>query len=843
MRLLSGLLILLLPAVSVCAVVSSSAIPTPYSIQMHSLGAPFEKHKRAIDAVVELGVKQVRDELFWHVVEQKKGVLSIPERYMKNIEYSVKQGVDTLIILDYTNDLYDGGNAPYSDEARKAFARYAEFLARELKGKVRYFEVWNEPNVDAFWRPKKNPENYVKLLKEVYPAVKRGNPEAVVVGVSLATLDMEFLNAVLEKGALKYMDVLSIHPYCHPRTPEEAQIFEKLKQIINKTKEMGTPKPIWLTEIGFPTNTGSGVTEIRQAELIARTYLLSLSVPEIQTTFWYWLGPDGPKDWWAEDRFGILHQDWSPKPSYIALKSLIRILKDAEFVKEFSPAEKIHILQFKKDDGLIYSLWAEDVKKHLVIKNAGEPIKVVFLNDEEMTLKPKNKEIFLDASSMPIFVISKNSIEFAESRAPITLTFPSNNELPRGRKIKFNIGYADPSFKETRTRLRPFPLYPKEVLTQVSPLEIYINPKSPIGEIAILGSVYDLTEDAPFALLVNKCKVTEPVAIRLSPLPPDKNTKSIHLELRNTTGELLTGKVSIKATSSTSPTYTLRVNPQTKEFSGLGPGDSLNMMVRIVEPADPDTLYRFMVNIELNDGTRIEYSSFPISFYQCMYVVKPIVIDGDLSDWSRDVECIRINRKEQFVNGFRNWGGIKDSNGRIYTAWDDRNFYLGAEIEDNALSVPYTGVQIYNNDGIEIYFDVDHDEDLGTIRYNGDDYQYGVSLSEGSELVWSWSQLGGPSVNSHAKITQNPSSAQTLSGRAFKGLLIETAIPLSELKLKPYNGKLIGFNVALNDDDDPQSMNPFMQELQLSWTGIPNAYQNPTAFADLFFVKKSIKKN
>ncbi|MCD6384725.1 cellulase family glycosylhydrolase [Candidatus Sumerlaeota bacterium] len=837
MRKVFVLLIFVLQVVNVCAG-TSAELPTPYSIQMHTLGSPYERHKQAIDAVVKLGVKQVRDELFWHEVEQKKGVLSIPEHYMRNIEYSVNQGIDTLIILDYTNKFYDGGDAPYSDEARKAFARYAEFLARELKGKVRYFEVWNEPNVDAFWRPKKNPDNYVKLLKEVYPAVKRGNPDAVVIGVSLATLDMEFLNAVLEKGALEYMDVLSIHPYCHPRSPEEAQIFEKIKQIFNKTKKMGNPKPIWLTEIGFPTHKGGGITEIRQAEMIARTYLLSLSIPEIQTTFWYWLGPDGPKEWWSEDRFGILHQDGSPKPSYIALKSLINLLKDAKFVKAFSPAEKTHILQFKKGEEFIYSIWAEDVKTHLVIKNIAEPVNVAFLDGVNRKLKPKNKKIFLDATSMPIFIVSKQTLEFATSTAPITLTFPANNELPRGRKVKFSIRYADASFKETRLRLRPFPLYPKNALSQVSPSEVYINPTISKGKLAIISSVYDLTEKTPFALLVNECRVIEPVAIRLFPLPPDKNTRSVLVELRNTTAEPLSGRIFVKASRTASAVV---VKPQTKDFSGLKPDDSLTMMVRILEPGEPDTLYNFTVNVELTDGIQIEYTPPPVSFYQCIYADKPIVIDGDLSDWSQSVQSIRINSKEQFVIGFRNWKGIKDCNARIYTSWDEKYFYVAAEIEDDALSVPYTGGKIYKNDGIEIYFDVDHNGDMDTIRYNGDDYQYGVSLSEGKELVWSWSQRRGQSAQSRAKITRNPTSAQTLSGKTFKGLLIEAAIPLNELKLRPHKGKLIGFNVALNDNDDPKSMNPFMQELQLSWTGIPNAYQNPTAFADLFFAKEDIK--
>ncbi len=809
------------------------SLPTPFSVQMHSLGAPTEWHQKAIDAVVELGVKQVRDELFWHEVEKEKGTLSIPQRYLDNINYSVKNGVDTLIILDYANMLYDEGEAPRSDEARKAFARYAEHLARELKGKVRYFEVWNEPNVDAFWRPKKNPENYTKLLKEVYPAVKRGNPEATVVAVSVSSVDREFLNTVIEHGGLDYMDVLSLHPYCHPRSPEEAGIFNQVREVIEQMKSLGKPKPVWLTEIGYPTNTGGGVTEIRQAELLTRVYLLAETVPEIQTTFWYWLGPDGEKEWWAEDRFGVLHQDRSPKPSYIAWKNMIEQLEGSTFRNAYQLTEKSHVLEFTKDDRLFYALWAEDTVVPVVIPDIEDAVEVVFLDGSSQTLTPLNKKAYLELSSMPFFVVSKNKVEFESSAPPIELVFPAQDELPRGRKVSVNARLSDSSFKDSRLAIRPFPLYEQSAVSQVSAREIYINPQTDTGDIAMLTRVFDITESLPFALLVNKCKVGEPVALRIVPLPPEKDRKEILLEARNLTEATIMGD--------------LVVTEKDKELvrttiSNLKSGDTFTLKIGLPGAGSPDDLYTFEAVMTLFDGIKIHYTSPVTAFYQCLYAEKPPTIDGDLSDWNRNVQTLRINRKENVIDGFTEWGGTEDCNSRIYTCWDDAYFYIACEMEDDAISMPYTGFQIYNNDGIEVYFDTDHDSDMEDIRYNADDHQYGVSMSEGKDFVWGWSQLGGPSVNSKSKIDLAPTKEKTISGKEFKGFIIEAAIPLKELNLEPYDGKHIGFDIAQNDDDDPKSMNPFKQELQMSWTGIPNAYQNPTAFGDLFFEKPGDKK-
>ncbi len=817
-RIIILMIILISPVLMTFA---NNNLPTPFSIQMHSLGAPFEYHKRAIDAVVALGAKQVRDELFWHQVEKSRGVLSIPEVYLQNLNYSLKQGIDTLIILDYGNELYDGGLAPYTDEGRTAFARYAEFLARELKGKVRYFEVWNEPNVDGFWKPQKNPENYVRLLQAVYPVIKRVNPEAVVVGVSLSTLDLEFLQAVIEKGALDYLDVLSLHPYCAPQSPEEKQIFPALLKIIEQ---------IWLTEIGWPTNVGGGVSELRQAELLARTYLLALAITDIQTTFWYWLGPDGEKEWWAEDRFGILHQDWTPKPAYIAYQQLIKTLQGAEFMAQFQPVEKTYVLQFRKDGELIYALWAEDVVKHLVIKQAPTTIKVTFLNGEEMLLQSKEGQIFIDAHAMPVFLMTPQTLKFAGSRAPVELILSKPEAIARGEKVEFKRKFSKRAFSNTKSTLRALPFYEEEWITQSTPSEIFIPPAAAEGTLSMLHCVYESSASLPFALLVAPIKIIEPVKIRLTPLPLVGGLKFLRLDITNTTSQELNGEVIINTPANE------QIQPQTISFANLHPGKTLRQILNIYDTRELDYLYKFKMVVNLTNGVNVTYDSPILAFYQSLYTSRPLQIDGNLADWNSDTQPIKINRKENIVFGFTDWDGEKDVSARIYTAWDKTHFYLAAEVEDTKLSFPCSGFHIYNNDGLEVYFDVDHDGDAEILSYNQDDFQYAVSLSEEKEMVWCY-QLGRPSKKSLAIINTNPTQAETLSGKQFTGYILEMAIPLKELRLKPDSGKLIGFNVAVNDDDDPESLNPFVQELQLSWTGMKNAYQNTGAFADLFFVR------
>jgi hypothetical protein len=66
---------------------------------------------------------------------------------------------------------------------------------------------------------------------------------------------------------------------------------------------------------------------------------------------------------------------------------------------------------------------------------------------------------------------------------------------------------------------------------------------------------------------------------------------------------------------------------------------------------------------------------------------------------------------------------------------------------------------------------------------------------------------------------------------------------LDELNLNPARQKHIGFCAAFTDDDDPSGIHPFFQEIQMTWTGGKNAWQNPQVFGDLFFSDCSQKED
>lgn len=110
---------------------------------------------------------------------------------------------------------------------------YADFmyaLASRYRGRIQIYQVWNEPNLAREWAGNPpSPQQYTQLLKIAYQAVKRADPNALVISAGLAptTLDSEiampdlkFIQGMYSAGAKPYFDALGAHGAGYKAAPE-----------------------------------------------------------------------------------------------------------------------------------------------------------------------------------------------------------------------------------------------------------------------------------------------------------------------------------------------------------------------------------------------------------------------------------------------------------------------------------------------------------------------------------------------------------------------------------------------------------------------------------------------
>ncbi|MGB3088187.1 MAG: hypothetical protein WBC53_10790, partial [Phycisphaerae bacterium] len=82
-------------------------------------------------------------------------------------------------------------SAPTADHVR-------EWVTR-MKGKVKYWEVVNEPNFSM------SPQAYVNLLRQVYPLIKRIDPKAIVMGPNVCGIQLGWHDAFYKAGGGKFV--------------------------------------------------------------------------------------------------------------------------------------------------------------------------------------------------------------------------------------------------------------------------------------------------------------------------------------------------------------------------------------------------------------------------------------------------------------------------------------------------------------------------------------------------------------------------------------------------------------------------------------------------------------
>lgn len=136
-----------------------------------------------ITTCANMNGKWMRDEIRWVNTESSIGTFRIPS-YAKWVDEAVKNGINPLCILCYGNGRYQEGDDDYTNgriptkdtkttpaeiEKENAYwnswMTYANLVATTYKGKIKAYEIWNEPNHTGF-NNNVNAENYAKLYLE-----------------------------------------------------------------------------------------------------------------------------------------------------------------------------------------------------------------------------------------------------------------------------------------------------------------------------------------------------------------------------------------------------------------------------------------------------------------------------------------------------------------------------------------------------------------------------------------------------------------------------------------------------------------------------------------------------
>lgn len=142
---------------------------------------------------------------------------------------------------------------------------------------IRMWQIWNEPNIRAFWSQQPHyAASYVALLKAAHAAIKRADPGAKVILAGFPNFSWVALQRIYGiKGARSLFDVVAVHPYT--KDPQGViTILTKVRQVMKAAGD--GRKPMIADEISWPSSRGKtphnngfdfATTEAGQARNIA----------------------------------------------------------------------------------------------------------------------------------------------------------------------------------------------------------------------------------------------------------------------------------------------------------------------------------------------------------------------------------------------------------------------------------------------------------------------------------------------------------------------------------------------------------------------------------------------
>ncbi len=212
-------------------------------VAFSKLGIGFEKLDRnvfdpekAYDKVGAIGIKWVRIQSGWARTEKQKGVYDF-EWIDSIVDNLIARGLVPWVCLCYGNALYNEeakihfgavGCAPiHNKEQKQGWANYVSAFAEHFKGRVEYYEVWNEPDGDWCWKSGANGREYGEFVVATSKALKKADKNAKVIGGSVCKREISFLNEAFRAGMAKHIDAITFHEY----TADESSVSEKVNTL------------------------------------------------------------------------------------------------------------------------------------------------------------------------------------------------------------------------------------------------------------------------------------------------------------------------------------------------------------------------------------------------------------------------------------------------------------------------------------------------------------------------------------------------------------------------------------------------------------------------------------
>ncbi len=250
------------------------------------------------------------------------------------------------------------------------YLEYVRRVVERYRGRIRYWEVWNEPDATGFW--KGTAEDYAELLRATYPVAKQANPDCVIIGGGgLHLSQREWIETAAEAGMLDWCDWLSYHAYFNASDSTDVALdnvryFQDLLARYGKSDiplictEGGVTDTTFYEGLDFeelpPERVRPPMSWKRGACRLVQVAALEMS-EGVRKRFYYYHKP--PKAARSYFDYSALEVNGAPRPKLLAWAAMERQLRGLDFARRVG-AKGWRAMVFEGNGRAVAVAWADD---------------------------------------------------------------------------------------------------------------------------------------------------------------------------------------------------------------------------------------------------------------------------------------------------------------------------------------------------------------------------------------------------------------------------------------------------------------------------------------------------
>jgi polysaccharide biosynthesis protein PslG len=412
------------------AVAAESAL-SPFGIgSCYINGRSAKDLQRWLPQMSAIGLRVLRTcHVAWDTVEPEEGKWAWDEvdREMALVASNKMTCGALLLGSPRWNTADKPGTLPANNLA--AWSRYVTETVKHLKGRVKYFEVWNEP--PNFTGTDQTPADYAKLVVAAYDAAKAVDPDCLV-GLAAKSCHVNYLEQVIQAGAKDHFDWITLHPYeildgvaNHLGSePVFLHIVPTVRKMLAAQNPARADVPILFTELGCDAQRKGADT---QAHTLVKAYAMGIA-QGVACIQWF-EGMDGDSG-----PMGLLQSDGIARPAYTALAQMIQHLgQHPKYLGWITPSEGTCGFLFQGPTNSVLVAWNRHDGSQSVRFSRAVPIV------DPLTGKSSTADR-LDLTVAPVLIVGVPEDLVAEARRHHDQPLPWGGDYSKAKSVSVTMG-------------------------------------------------------------------------------------------------------------------------------------------------------------------------------------------------------------------------------------------------------------------------------------------------------------------------------------------------------------------------------------------------------------------